>query len=174
DAFDRSKLNVATDPLQQGPFYLVPGASGPFSAPAVENARFVSSAYATNEFLQFSPRKPSEVSSSTSEGDSILATVAAMGLKPNGTTDEEEIWAEYDDLVDTMLAPNKDTVSYPKISESFELAKNASKTLQAEISASDVNPRVSAASDTPSLTAADAASPALLSDASLLRHRFLT
>jgi hypothetical protein len=171
DAFDRSKLNVVTDPLQQGPFYTVPGASGPFSASAVENARFMSSAYANNEFLRFSPRKPSEVSSSTSEGDSILATVAAMGLKPSGTTDEEEIWAEYDDLVDTMLSPNKDTVSKPKNLGSFELAKKASKTLQAEISASDVNPQVSAVSDTPSLTVADASSPTRLSDASVRLRR---
>jgi hypothetical protein len=171
DAFSRSKLNVATDPLQQGPFYTVPGASGPFSAPAVENARFMSSAYATNEFLRFSPRKPSEVSSSTSEGDSILATVAAMGLKPNGTTDEEEIWAEYDDLVDTMLSPSKDTVLKSKNLGSFELAKKASKTLQAEISASDLNPRISTTSDTPSLTVADAASPTRLSDTSVHLRR---
>lgn len=172
DAFGRSKLSVETDLLQQGPFYTVPGASGPFSAPAVsETAKFMSSAYATNEFLRFSPRKPSEVSSSTSEGDSILATVAAMGLKPNGTVDEEEIWTEYDDLVDTMLASNKNTVSKAKNIGSFELAKKASKTLQAEISASDVNPRVSAASDTPSLTVADATSPTRLSDTSVRLRR---
>lgn len=171
DAFDRSKLGIATDSLQQGPLYTVPGASGPFSASAMEHTTFMASAYAANEFLRFSPRKPSEVSSSTSEGDSILATVAEMGLQPNATTDEEEIWAEYDDLVDTMLAPHKDTVSKLKNMGSFELAKKASKTLQAEISAADLNPRVSAASDTPGLTVADGTSSTRLSDASVRLRR---
>ncbi|KAE8551057.1 hypothetical protein EYB25_007291 [Talaromyces marneffei] len=170
NSFGRSKFGVETNPLLQGPFYTVPGASGPFSASAVsESAKFMSSAYAANEFLRFSPRKPSEVSSSTSEGDSILATVAAMGLKPNGTTEEEEIWTEYDDLVDTMLTSNKDTVSKLKKIGSFELAKKASKTLQAEISASDVNQGVSTASDT--LILADATSPARLSDSSVRLRR---
>ncbi|EED16984.1 conserved hypothetical protein [Talaromyces stipitatus ATCC 10500] len=171
NVFGRSKLNIETDPLLQGPFYTVPNESGPFSAPAIsESAKFMSGAYATNEFLQFSPQKQSEVSSSTSEGDSILATVAAMG-KPNTGVDEEDIWAEYDDLLDTMLTPNKNTVSEPKKLGSFELAKKASKTLQAEISASDATPRVSTASDTPSLAIADATSPDRSSDASVRLRR---
>lgn len=170
DTNGRSKLNIETDYLLQGPFYTVPGSSGSFSAPVLgESARFMSSAYNTNEFLRFSPRKQSEVSSSTSEGDSILATVASMGLRSDTLVDEEDIWAEYDDLLDNMLAPNTTTELKTENVGSFELVKKASKTLQAEISGSDVAPHGPIVSDVPAV--ADAISQNRLSDASVRLSR---
>jgi hypothetical protein len=169
--YGRSKLSLDTYPLSQGPiYYSPPGASGPFSAPVLnESAKFMSSAYATNEFIRFSPRKQSEVSSSTSEADSILATVASMGVKPNANASEEEIWAEYDDLLDTMMAPSGKAEQIPEGMGPFELVRKASKTLQAEISGSDITPRISTTSDT--LDAATAMSPARSSDVSVRLRR---
>ncbi|OKL59721.1 hypothetical protein UA08_05172 [Talaromyces atroroseus] len=171
DRYGRSKLSVETDPFSQGPiYYSPPGASGPFSAPVLsESAKFMSGAYATDEFIRFSPRKQSEVSSSTSEADSILATVASMAAKPNANESEEEIWAEYDDLLDIMMAPSSKTEQDFGTMGPFELVKKASKTLQAEISGSDTIPRVSTTSDTPDV--AFATPPARSSDVSVRLRR---
>jgi hypothetical protein len=104
--------------------------------------KFASGAYASNEFLQFSPRKQSQVSSSTSEGDSILAAVAAIGIPPT----EEDIWTEYDDFLDSVL-PRQSTVGRtspepPNTGEQFEMATKASKALQAELNAADMKPQI--------------------------------
>lgn len=171
DPYDRSKHSIGMDLLSKGPSYSSHStAAGPFSAPALsESADFMSSAYNTNEFIRFSPRKQSEVSSSTSEGDSILATVASMGIKPNANAYEEEIWAEYDDLLDNMMAPVGNKEQSSGFAGSFELAKKASKTLQAEISGSDNTQRISSTSD--ASTAVSVTSPAQLSDTSVHLRR---
>ncbi|KAH8700795.1 hypothetical protein BGW36DRAFT_357439 [Talaromyces proteolyticus] len=141
----------------------------PASAPVVsETAKFASSAYAVNEFLQFPPRKQSQVSSSTSEADSIMAVVASIGPRLD-TACEEDIWTEYDDLLDTVLTVDKGTAGNKEVNEPFEMVTKASKTLQAELNALDDKPRVSVASDTLSIPVSE--SSAQLSDASVRLRR---
>lgn len=105
-----------------------------------EGLQFASGAYASNEFLHFSPNQESYNSSSSSEGNSILAAVSAMGPFPHHwSTTEDDIWAEYDDLVDSVLRAenppptNPAVPSDPDRTKPFELATKASMTLQAEL-----------------------------------------
>ncbi|KAI9893540.1 MAG: hypothetical protein M1814_006336 [Vezdaea aestivalis] len=52
-------------------------------------------------FLSFPPRKGSEISYSSSGGMSLSAAVA-VNASPQVLTGEEEVWNEYDDLIDHM------------------------------------------------------------------------
>jgi hypothetical protein len=130
--------------------------------------KFASSAYASNQFLQFSPRKESQVSSSTSEGNSILTAVTAIGLPHT----EEDIWTEYDDLLDSVLLKKSGTAqtsTKADVGEPFEMVTKASKTLQAELNATNGKSHVSVISESP--TVAVSPTSARSSDASVrLRH----
>lgn len=149
------------------------GTPKPASAPVIsESAKFAAGAYAANEFLQFPPRKQSQVSSSTSEADSIMAVVASLGSRLDAACDtacEEDIWTEYDDLLDTVLTSTDDATTKGQNTEPFEMVTKASKTLQAELNASKEKPRVSAPSDTLSVPVSDP--PSRLSDASVRLRR---
>ncbi|CRG86623.1 hypothetical protein PISL3812_03633 [Talaromyces islandicus] len=135
------------------------GTPKPASAPVIsESTKFASGAYAANEFLQFLPRKQSQVSSSTSEADSIMAAIASMGSRLDTACDtacEEDIWTEYDDLLDTVLTPSNDVTVKGQDIEPFEMVTKASKTLQAELNASKETTHVSALSDTLSVPVSD-------------------
>ncbi|KAL1992429.1 hypothetical protein VTN49DRAFT_4461 [Thermomyces lanuginosus] len=105
-----------------------------------EGIQFASGAYASNEFLHFSPNQESYNSSSSSEGNSILAAVTAMGPQPHQWSAlEDDFWAEYDDLVESALRsenpapPTKPAAPEPERTKPFELATKASMTLQAEL-----------------------------------------
>ncbi|KAF2751888.1 hypothetical protein M011DRAFT_491397 [Sporormia fimetaria CBS 119925] len=60
-----------------------------------------------SEFFKMSPRKDSEVSCSTSSGAwSFLAAVpTAVQPVPGAPQSEDEVWGEYDDLIDEVLSP---------------------------------------------------------------------
>ncbi|KAL1884486.1 hypothetical protein Plec18167_002076 [Paecilomyces lecythidis] len=136
---NRPALGIQTDVLPSRPFYSEPETAKPFSAPIpATEFSFPAGAYANEQFLTFSPRKESVVSgSSSSEGKLGLAAVTAVlpgqGSKPT----EDEVWNEYDDLIDD-LSPETSNASIKDdcgTRDSFELATRASKTLQAELNA---------------------------------------
>jgi hypothetical protein len=152
----RPQLDIQTDILPSRPFYSnTDDTPKPVSAPVVGNEiAFPSYPSYIDEFLKFSPRKGSLVSSSTSESDSIMAVVKAMGPSLDAKIVEEDIWAEYDDLLDRVASPEivgplNDAT--PELGGSFELATKASKTLQAELKASDEMRDTSDIPDTPSV-----------------------
>ncbi|KAJ5899633.1 hypothetical protein N7495_004377 [Penicillium taxi] len=100
-----------------------------FSAPEQVSALdFLAGPYSSHEFLHFSP---SSLSSS-----STVAVAAVTAVLPNkGTAPmEDEIWKEYDDLIDTLSpenSKNKQNGSGKADDQGkFELATAASKALQ--------------------------------------------
>ncbi|KAJ5646588.1 hypothetical protein N7490_002960 [Penicillium lividum] len=104
-----------------------------FSAPETVNAlNFLAGPYSAHEFIHFSPHKRSPSSSSPE----ALAAVTAVVPKPETAPMEDEIWKEYDDLIDHVLSPEE-----PKIKESdkrenderFQFATMASRALQDEL-----------------------------------------
>lgn len=57
------------------------------------------------EFLAFPPRKSSEVSASSSSGIFNFAATTAVVPQPGVTAGEDEVWNEYDELLDTVESP---------------------------------------------------------------------
>ncbi|KAL6235846.1 hypothetical protein BDW75DRAFT_128839 [Aspergillus navahoensis] len=93
---------------------------------------FLAGPYSNNEFLTFSPRKNSVLSTS-SESESLAAITAVV---PGPGTDlmEDEIWGEYDEFIDHVLSPETPNVPSsrgPETHEKLELAARASRALQA-------------------------------------------
>ena len=78
------------------------------------------------DFLAFSPRKNSEATTSSSGGMSFAGTTAVIP-EPNAALDEDEVWDEYDDLIenDTVKVPVSATSSHgvPFQYESYESRK---------------------------------------------------
>ncbi|KAH9863392.1 hypothetical protein IAQ61_009669 [Plenodomus lingam] len=60
-----------------------------------------------SEFFKFPPRKDSEVSYSSSSGVWSFAPVASTAVVPEAGAplSEDELWNEYDDLIDEVLSP---------------------------------------------------------------------
>ncbi|KAJ5129823.1 uncharacterized protein N7515_005862 [Penicillium bovifimosum] len=93
---------------------------------------FLSGPFSNYEFLQFPPKK----GSTSSDSSGALAAVTALNPVPGSPPTEDEVWNEYDDLIDHVLSPDE-----PKPEESdkadaadrFELATRASRTLQDEL-----------------------------------------
>ena len=75
----------------------------PASAPVEANTNF--SPPARDEFLSFPPRKDSEVSGSISSGAFNSASTTAVIPQPGVFTGEDEVWNEYDELLDTVESP---------------------------------------------------------------------
>ncbi|OOF99507.1 hypothetical protein ASPCADRAFT_203287 [Aspergillus carbonarius ITEM 5010] len=95
---------------------------------------FIAGPYSQQEFMTFSPRKDSVLS--TSSGSESLAAVTAVIPKPESELMEDEIWGEYDDLIDHVLSPQTTSTIVENESDmdhKLELATMASKTLQAEL-----------------------------------------
>ena len=61
--------------------------------------------YSDQEFFRFSPRKGSEVSASGSSGVLSFANITAVLPDPDSTLSEDEIWNEYDELLDHAVSP---------------------------------------------------------------------
>ncbi|MCJ1336132.1 hypothetical protein MMC09_001408 [Bachmanniomyces sp. S44760] len=59
----------------------------------------------TKEFLVFSPRKGSEVSVSSSSQAASVAAVTAVPPAPDSVLSEDEVWNEYDELLDHVTSP---------------------------------------------------------------------
>ena len=77
--------------------------ANPASSPTKVNEKF----YGTNkdEFLAFPPRIGSEVSGSSSSGSSSLVGTTAIVPKPGTAPDEDEVWNEYNEFLDTVESP---------------------------------------------------------------------
>ena len=60
--------------------------------------------YSDQEFIRFSPRKGSEVSVSGSSGVLSFANMTAVLPTPDSTLSEDEIWDEYDELLDHVVS----------------------------------------------------------------------
>ncbi|RAK95018.1 uncharacterized protein BO80DRAFT_369828 [Aspergillus ibericus CBS 121593] len=95
---------------------------------------FIAGPYSKEEFMTFSPRKDSVLS--TSSGSESLAAVTAVIPEPESALMEDEIWGEYDDLIDHVLSPETTSTLFEddlEVDHKLELATMASKTLQAEL-----------------------------------------
>lgn len=145
ESMRESPLIAKTPPNQNMPFDLgfAPnespewgrGFNPTFSAAEDASAlEFLAGPFSTYEFLQFPPKKDS----TSSESSGALAAVTAVAPVPGSPPTEDEVWNEFDDLIDHVLSPDKST---PKPEESdkteegdrFELATMASKALQDEL-----------------------------------------
>lgn len=101
-----------------------------FSAPATVSAlNFLAGPYSAHEFIHFSPQKGSPSSSSP------LAAVTAVVPKPETAPMEDEIWKEYDDLIDVLSPeePKPDESAEGENNERFQFATMASRALQDEL-----------------------------------------
>ncbi|KAB8231001.1 uncharacterized protein BDW43DRAFT_148232 [Aspergillus alliaceus] len=97
---------------------------------------FIAGPYSSDQFLKFSPRKDSTATMSTSSGSESLAAVTAVIPEPESALNEDEVWGEYDDLIDHVLSPDPARSLCPGDSEAdekFEMAAIASRALQAEL-----------------------------------------
>ena len=108
----------------------------PFGDPTYRNVLdLISGPYSNNEFLRFSPDKDSLSSSFKSN-----PTVTTAAPNPDSDLTDDEVWKEYDDLIDDVLSPisPKRTLRDFATSddeEKLELAALASQTLQNELDA---------------------------------------
>ena len=107
-----------------------------FSAPeAVSALEFLAGPFVSGELLQFSPHKGSISSSASSEA---TAAVTAVPPQPGTAPTEDEVWNEYDDLIDHVLSPETPASKEPaseecnmaQQSDRFEKATTASRALQ--------------------------------------------
>jgi hypothetical protein len=72
-----------------------------------------STAASHKDFLAFSPRKNSEATTSSSGGLSFAGTTAVIP-EPNAALEEDEVWDEYDDLIENPnTGDNDDTIKVP-------------------------------------------------------------
>ncbi|KAJ5773867.1 hypothetical protein N7457_008763 [Penicillium paradoxum] len=93
---------------------------------------FLAGPFSTYEFLQFMPKK----GSTSSDSSGALAAVTAVAPVPGSPPTEDEVWNEYDDLIDNVLSPDESKPEDPIESEEedrFGLATMASRALQDEL-----------------------------------------
>lgn len=126
DSFWKQQVDISSSqPPDWGYNYTVG-----FSAPATVSAlNLLAGPYSAHEFIHFSPPKRSPSSSSP------LAAVTAVVPKPETAPMEDEIWKEYDDLIDVLSpeAPKPDEFDRPENDERFQFATMASRALQDEL-----------------------------------------
>ncbi|USP82342.1 hypothetical protein yc1106_09616 [Curvularia clavata] len=69
-----------------------------------------------SEFFKFPPRKDSEVSYSSSSGVWSFAPAASTAVvpSPGAPLSEDELWNEYDDLIDEVLSPGTTRTAEPR------------------------------------------------------------
>ena len=99
---ERPPLAIQTEVI---PFddWGTPGSSKPASAPVQQSQTF--NGIAKGEFLSFPPRTASHisgVSGSSSSGTLSLAATTALLPNPGTAPEEDEIWNEYNDFLDTV------------------------------------------------------------------------
>ncbi|CAI7656468.1 unnamed protein product [Penicillium glandicola] len=100
-----------------------------FSASEEASAlEFLAGPFLNYEFLQFPPKK----GSTSSDSSGALAAVTAVAPVPGSPPTEDEVWNEYDDLIDHVLSPDEPKPESGKSEEEdrFELATMASRALQ--------------------------------------------
>ncbi|OQD82837.1 hypothetical protein PENANT_c019G02022 [Penicillium antarcticum] len=109
------------------------GLSPAFSASEEASALdFLAGPFSDYEFLKFPPKK----GSTSSDSSAALAAVTAVAPVPGSPPTEDEVWNEFDDLIDHVLSPegpeSKEPVK-PEDDARFELATMASRALQDEL-----------------------------------------
>lgn len=101
-AVPRPILDVQTEILTSRP-WADHDSVKPASASVEANITF--SPIARDEFLSFPPRKDSEVSGSSSSGIFNSAATTAVIPQPGVFAGEDEVWNEYDELLDIVESP---------------------------------------------------------------------
>ncbi|KAJ5776662.1 uncharacterized protein N7511_001673 [Penicillium nucicola] len=109
------------------------GLHSTFSASEEASAlNFLAGPFSDYEFLKFPPKKDS----TSSDSSAALAAVTAVAPVPGSPPTEDEVWNEFDDLIDHVLSPEGPEPKVPAKSEEddrFELATMASRALQDEL-----------------------------------------
>lgn len=132
----RSTNVTRTDTQSSKPIMIDPQSTqSPSETPSQRSLMdFISGSYADNEFLALSPRKDSILSSSSgSEGtNSSFAAVTAVIPEPGSAPTEDEIWGEYDDLIEQFALHHSRSRGQkkPGMEERFVMANTASEVLQ--------------------------------------------
>ena len=104
---ERPVLDIQTDILPSRPFEEY-NSGKPASAPArALTSQDQRDARAEQEFLTYASRHGSEVSIS-SDSDGIISIAAPHYIFPIQYHGEEEIWKEYDELIDRVLSPTEE------------------------------------------------------------------
>lgn len=109
----------------------------PFGDPTYRSVLdLISGPYSNNEFLRFSPDKNSLPSSF----ECSTPAVTAIAPHPDSDLTDDEVWKEYDDLIDDVLSPISPKTTLPDFAtsdddEKLGLAALASQTLQNELDA---------------------------------------
>ena len=98
---ERPILAVETEPLKQASWTPI---SGKPASAATTNAMLYN-LDGENEFMAFSPRQNSSVSGSGSSGVLSLAHINALAPVPSSVLSEDEVWNEYDELLDRVASP---------------------------------------------------------------------
>ncbi|KAE8375379.1 hypothetical protein BDV26DRAFT_18041 [Aspergillus bertholletiae] len=131
------ELETQTGPYHGSPPRYAFDFTQPFGDPMSRSVLdFIAGPYSPNQFLTFYPRKDSTTTITSSSGSESTAAVTAVIPGPESALTEDEVWGEYDDLIDHVLSPETARALYPGDSEAdgkFELAAMASRALQAEL-----------------------------------------
>lgn len=138
DQHDRNDQNIADLNMTECPPPTKPARFGydltqPFGDPSQASfLDFLAGPYSNNEFLTFSRGMDAQHSPSSDSGGPSATTAAVPKYGRDPGTDE--VWGEYDDLIDNF-SPEALSSTSPRADsgEKFEMAAMASKTLQAEL-----------------------------------------
>lgn len=107
---DQPVRAVQTEPLPSGPWthnlFNEPARAPPTNA-------MLYNLDGEKEFLSFSPRQNSDVSGSSSSGVLSLAGVTAQLPRPDSLLKEDEVWNEYDELLDRVTSPDSIEIGWP-------------------------------------------------------------
>jgi hypothetical protein len=93
---------------------------------------FLAGPFSTYEFLKFPPKKGSTSSDSSGAMAAVTAVPPVHGSPPT----EDEVWNEYDDLIDHVLSPDEpksEKTGRTDEEDRFQLATMASRALQDEL-----------------------------------------
>ncbi|MCJ1360577.1 MAG: hypothetical protein MMC33_010585 [Icmadophila ericetorum] len=91
--------------------------------PSISHVHLINN-YESREFLAFSPRKGSEVSGESSSSGILSYAITAIKPSPETPLSEDEVWNEFDDLLDrvvspTMLPPFPEIYEQPESEDQF-------------------------------------------------------
>lgn len=98
---DRTKLELRNVSSLNNPLAILYGKSS--NAPPTNGMLY--NLDGEQEFLHFSPRKGSEVSTDNSSGHVSLAAITAMISPPEAGLSDDEVWGEFDEFLDHVTSP---------------------------------------------------------------------
>ncbi|KAI9880726.1 MAG: hypothetical protein M1830_001009 [Pleopsidium flavum] len=146
---DRPVLGIHTDliPNRQWEGFEF---NDPASAPAADlvASESAKALIDSTEFLAFPPRKASEMSGSSSSGTVTFANTTAVLPTPDAAPSDDEVWNEYDDLIDNVLStnvPKTPLSTTSSLGAPFQYANLATKALQPQVNQEKESPAVDSA-----------------------------